>query len=154
MAALVAIRDGLLKQSMTMVEHRVQQLLSKLQDEHIAPLNTYVSEAQAKSFRSDFFEQNKDLEKYESLVDAVAAKLQQAGYKGVDRAEVMKKFADETRAVIKTMIPETNGAGVVAKTNGATPTRKMASLTGGGHPSGGKGTVAESKGPAGIEVFD
>src|SRR5258706_8492091 len=34
MAALVAIRDGLLKQSMTMVEHRVQQLLSKLQDEH------------------------------------------------------------------------------------------------------------------------
>ena len=156
-AALTLIRDGLLKQAMTMAEYRVQQLLTKLHDEQLAPLQTYVSEAQANSFRNDFFEKYPDLTKYESLVDAVAAKLQQAGFQGKSRDEVMKKFADETKAVVKTLLGagSGNGAATGTETGAAKGKRQMSTLTGGGQGTGGgKGTRGDgAKGPPGIEVF-
>jgi len=139
-----------------MMEYRVQQLLKNLTDTQLTPIQSYVSEQQATSFRNDFFKANPDLEEYETLVDAVAAKLQNSGYKGATRAEVMKKFADESRIIVKQLLAKggaPNGA-APAKTGGAVPQqRKMSTLTGGGQPTGGRAAAAP-KGPSGIEVFE
>ena len=159
-AALTAIRDGLLKQAMSMAEYRVQQLLKGLQDDQIAPLQSFVSEAQANSFRSDFFTKYPDLEKYETIVDAVAAKLQQSGFKAESREKVMERFATEAQAIVKSLLAGSGAAGAAAgngKTgSGNPPQRKMSTLTGGGHGPGGTGVgnKGSQKGPAGIEVFD
>jgi hypothetical protein len=166
LAALTLIRDGLLKQAMTMAEYRVQQLLKGLTDEHITPLHEFVTEAQATSFRNDFFEKYPDLEKYEALVDAVAAKLQASGFKGDSREAVMKKFSDETQLVVKQLLAAggggsaaaaggEDGAGVGKGAGTGASQRRMSTLTGGGQGGGGGHAGGkDAKGPPGIEVFD
>ena len=159
MAALVTIRDGMIRQAMTMVEYRVKQLMDNLNNETIAPLQNYVSEAQATSFRSDFFKTYPNLEKYESLVDAVAAKLQQGGYHGPTREAVMKRFAEETQKVVTQLTGATGGNsdGKGDKGAAAGGTRRMSSLSTGGAATagkGGSGSAKDAKGPPGIEIFD
>lgn len=155
--ALVQLRDGLVTQALTMAEARVQQLLKNLSDQQIAPIQSYVGERQAREFRDDFFSQYPDLEDYEPLVDAVASKLQAAGFHADSRDEVMKKFAEETQAIIKTLQEK---GGQVAPGNGggkAAPQpqqRRMSTLTGGGQPGSGKGAAKKAEGPPGMEVFD
>ena len=65
------------------------------------------AEAQAAAqFRKDFFEKYPDLLPYESVVNAVAAKLQASGYKGESREAVMETFAKEAR---KEILAESGG---------------------------------------------
>ena len=156
LAALAQIRDGLLRQAMTMAEYRVQQLLKGMRENELSPIQTYVSEQQATSFRNDFFKTNPDLEQYETLIDGVAAKLQAANaLQGLSRKDIMKKFADDSNIIVKQLLAKggesstpTNG-----KTTGSSPSRKMSTLTGGGQPTGGRAAAAP-KGPSGMEVFD
>jgi hypothetical protein len=54
----------------------------------------------ATAFRNDFFDKYPDLLPYESVVDAVAAKLQASGYKGESREAVMETFAKAARQEI------------------------------------------------------
>lgn len=56
------------------------------------------ADAAAVAFRNDFFQKYPELEPYESVVDAVANKLQASGYHAENRETVMAKFAEETRA--------------------------------------------------------
>jgi hypothetical protein len=160
-AAIVAMRDGMLKQVMTMVEFRTKQIMDKLQADNIAPLQQYVSEAQATSFRNDFFVKYPDLNKYEALVDAVAAKLQQSGFHADNRDAVMAKFAEETQKVVTQL---TGGQAAAGANNGkggkaaATSGKgKMSTLSTGGAATAGKGGSGggtAAKGPPGIEIFD
>lgn len=161
MKALEQYRDGLVRQAMTMAEYRVQALIKEIRDNDLAPIQSFVSEQQATSFRNDFFKANPDLEKYESIVDAVAAKLSQAGVRGT-RAEMMTHYATESKKIIDQLTAANagatagNGAGKT-NTNGghASTGRKMSTLTGGGQSTAAKGGGAvEAKGPPGIEVFD
>ena len=71
------------------------------------PSNAADAEAQAAAkFRKDFFDKYPDLIPYESVVDAVAAKLQASGYKGESREAVMETFAKEAR---KNILAESGG---------------------------------------------
>jgi HIV Tat-specific factor 1 len=54
----------------------------------------------ATAFRNDFFDKYPDLLPHESVVDAVAAKLQASGYKGESREAVMETFAKAARQEI------------------------------------------------------
>ena len=151
--AFHALRDGLIRQAMTMAEYRMKQYVDNLRTNDLAPLQSYVSEAQATSFRNDFFGQYPDLEKYETIVDAVAAKLGAAGFTAPTRDEVMKRFAEETQKIVA-QLTATQGNGADGKMKTATTGgRKMSTLTGGGQ-TGGQRTAPEPKGPKGIEVFD
>ena len=163
--ALIALRDGLIRQSQTMADYRAQQIRDALYNEHVAPLAATVSEQTATAFRTDFFKQYPDLEKYEVIVDAVAAKLQQSGWAGKNRGEVMKRFADDTNAVVQTLLAGRNGGngGTNTGTGGrqqqstqATTKRRMSTLSTGGQ--GGQSrpgaTTGAKSGPPGIEVFD
>jgi TPR repeat protein len=51
----------------------------------------------AAEFRRDFFEKYPDLKPHESVVDAVANRLEASGYKSESRQAVMEKFAEEAR---------------------------------------------------------
>ena len=144
--ALTQMRDGMMKQAMSMAEYRVNQLLGQAKTEltgQITPLSEYVSEQRATAFRNDFFKDNSDLEPYEKLVDSVAARLYQSGgndFLKLDRAARMKLFADESRKLVKELLAKggeaTGGNGGKAT---QTTTRKMSTLTSGG-PSGGRGS--------------
>lgn len=161
MKALEQFRDGMIRQAMTMAEYRMQQFVKELRDNDLAPLQSYVTEQQATSFRDGFFKENPELEKYENLVEAVATKLSgtiQPGTKS--RSELFKLYADETKKIVT----ELTGAGVAANGdaangNGKPPApaagkHKMSTLSGGGQQGSGKPTAASAKGPVGIEVFD
>ncbi len=157
--AVHALRDGIIRQAMTMAEYRVQQHLEKLLGEHVAPLQSYVTEQQATSFRNDFFKKNPELEKYESLVDAVSVKLEKSGWKGKTRDEVFKKYAEETNTIVKQLLAAGGQNGGQAQTTtgsaAATPGKnRMSTLTGGGQQAGGQRQAPGSKGPPGVEVFD
>ena len=154
--AFHALRDGLIRQAMTMAEYRMKQYVDNLRTNDIGPLQTYVSEAQATSFRNDFFQEYPDLEKYETIVDAVATKLGASGFTAPTRKEVMARFADETKVIVAQLTATggngaNNGGG--NKSTGAAK-RQMSTLTGGGQAGGGQRTAPEPKGPKGIEVFD
>lgn len=162
--ALAEMQQGLIKQAMTMAEYRMQQyrdsILKKYGDD-LAPIQSFVTEQQATSFRNDFFKDYPDLEPYETIVDAVAAKLQGQGWQGKDRKDVMKRFADESQAVVQTLLAKAGGNGAAASGKKvvafpATDKKRMSTLTGGGQggtsrPGASQGSA---KGPAGIEIFD
>lgn len=160
--AFVMLRDGLIRQAMTMAEYRMQQYRDWMLQNHVSPLTSYVAEQRATSFRNDFFVKYPDLVPYEMIVDAVATKSEREGtLNGKPRAEIMKHFADDARAVIKQLLANgktADGKKIVAFTaNGNGAQRRMSTLTSGGQggqfKAGGK-PAAKSQGPSGIEVFD
>lgn len=137
--AISTLRDGLIKQAMTMTEYRMKQHLDKLVAERVEPLQTYVSQRQATEFRDDFFKKYPDLTKYELIVEAVSNKLQAKGFQAESREKVMERFATDARAAVKALLG-TNGAPAPdAPTNGTSataggkPKGKMSTLSSGGH---------------------
>ena len=167
LAAIYELRDGLIRQSMTMAEYRIKQYIDNLSSEFkasVEPLQTYVSESQARSFRDDFFKEHPDLEPYETIVDAISTKLSAVGYQGKSRKEVMDRFATDTQTVVDSLLKAgkvaTNGNGGAAETGSKTTATsrggKMAALSGGGQGGGSRPTAGAGavKGPAGIEIFD
>ena len=175
--AVIEMRDGIIKQAMSMVDWRQRQLQAQLKGEfdgQLSPINEYVSTRQATEFRDEFFEKYEDLEPYEEIVDAVAAKLQTSGYKGKSREEVMERFATESKAIVDKLLaagktagqaqPGQNGAGQQGQNGnnhgkgaagkGASGGSRMSTLLGGGQGGGSRGAGQAAKGPAGIEVFD
>lgn len=145
--ALQEMRDGVIRQAMTMTEYRVQQHLATLRANDIEPLHNYVSTRQAADFHDEFFEKYADLEPYELIVDAVSSRLQEKGFTAKSREEVMKRYADDARAVVKELLAKGGTTAAPAKGNGATttkPKRQMSTLTGGGQ-GGGSGAATTDK---------
>src|ERR1043165_1990693 len=160
--AITDLRDGLIKQAMTMAEYRVKQHLDHLVSERIIPIQSYVSERQAADFHSEFYEKNPDLKPYELIVDAVSTKLTQKGFTAATRDEVIKRFATGAGAAVKAMTgqPTTATAGGGAGNGapgGGKPSGKhqMSTLTAGGQGGtsrpGGSGAAEQYKGlPANV----
>ena len=128
--AMTEYRDGVVRQSMTMMEYRIKQYVDTLRANDIAPLSSYVSERQAHEFRSDFYEKFPDLRPYEIIVDKVADRVLASGWTG-SRDEVMQKFANDSKAVVGEMLAAGKGA-PAGGNGGAAPARRMSTLSGGG----------------------
>jgi hypothetical protein len=171
-AAFLAMRDGIIKQALTMSEYRAQQAREQLLNEHIQPISQYVESERNERNRESFFKANEDLRPYQQIVDAVATSLQQKGFQAKTLKEYHTRYAAEARAMLKqaginltgsTANANANGQGAGAAAgkigngnngNGTQPNqRKMSALTGGGQSSGGRQAGGPS-GPAGMEVFD
>jgi hypothetical protein len=144
MKALEQIRDGMVRQAMTMAEYRIQQLVKEIRDNDLAPIQSYVSEQQATGFRNDFFKDYPDLEKYEEIVDAVALRLENVIKPGTSRADVMKQYAEATTKIIEKLTAAKGGTtnGTVKPVGTATGKNRMSTLTGGGQNTGGRSTAA------------
>lgn len=153
--AITKLRDGLIRQAMTMAETRVQMIRDQLLNEHITPINTYVTEQQAASFRSDFFRKYPDLEPYETIVDAVAAKLQQNGFTASSRDDAFKRYASESKRAVQVLLAKANKTGQGKTGSAPQGGKRMSTLSGGGQGGSSRpGAAAGAKGPAGIEIFD
>jgi hypothetical protein len=162
--AITELRDALVKQVMTMADYRMKQYSDHIRKNDIEPLRTYVSEAQARDWRDTFFKKYPDLEKHEIIVDAVATKLEQQGFTATSREAIMKRFAEDSRTVIKQLLAG-NAAGA-AGGNGAQPAkpqgRRMSTVTTGGQTGTSRptsGSKTEYSGLAkevasGLSVFD
>lgn len=158
--AMEQLRDNVIRQALTLAEYRIQQHLEKTQkdfESRLEPLSSYVTERQATDFRDTFFQKYPELEKYEKIVEAVSIKLQNAGFKGKTRDEVMAKYADEAKLVLKDVLStDAANAGKNGGQSAKTATKsRMSTLTGGGQATAGRaGDSKEVKGPPGVEVFD
>jgi hypothetical protein len=173
--AVLEMRDGIIRQAMTMVGYQQKQLQQQMKGEfdgRFSPISEYVSTRQASEFRDDFFDAHPELEPYEEVVDAVAAKLQASGFKGKTREEVMERFATESKVIVDKFLAAgktagqagngqaSNGAGQQGqnqnhgKATGKAGASRMSTLLGGGQGGGDRGAGQGAKGPAGMEVFD
>ena len=166
--AIQDLRDGVMRQAMTMMEYRMNQHLAALRSQSIEPLQTYVSERQATEFHDEFFKKYPDLAPYELIVDAVAAKLQSKGFTAGSRSDIMKRFADDSKAAVQALLAKGATAPAAASGgNGSTPNkvaRRMSTLSsggqGGGSKPGGNGSASDKYSnlpknvAAGLSVFD
>lgn len=155
--ALVEMRDNLAKQMSTIYDARLQQVLQNYHDQNIRDVQTFVAEQQAVKFREDFFKAHPDLSEHEQLVDAVAAKLAQNGFRGKNRKEVIDTYAKETKALLKTLLPQKPNEGQGAQRPQPQGSRKsMSTLIGGGHVTGRAGGAGKQEGPLAeaLAVFD
>jgi TPR repeat protein len=80
----------------TLIRSLTPQQIAEAQGEAANPGHNRQSVAAAE-FERDFFEKYPDLKAHESVVDAVALKLQASGYKGESREAVMETFAKAAR---------------------------------------------------------
>lgn len=151
--AMVALRDGLVRQALTMADFRIRQMVDGMQKDHIAPMQQFMEEAREEKYRNEFFDKHADLRPYEEIADAVSAKLIGNGLKGT-KDHVFSEIAKATRAVVKKLLAANGGKEATPPTEGAKRS-KMSTLIGGGQ-SGGKQTsgAGAAKGPPGAEVFD
>jgi hypothetical protein len=142
------MRDGLAKQILTMADHRVNQLLGDLRTKDLGPMQAFVEEIRATKARDEFFDGNKDLQPYEEIVDAVALKIDQSGFKGTKK-QMQDEIAKSAREVIKRFQAVKPGEGA----NGQKRS-KMSTLTGGGQSgvnTGSRGVPAQLEG---MDVFE
>ena len=141
--AIEELRDGLVRQAYTMADVRMQQMAEALLKQYIAPVMTSVQEQQAERYETAFYKSYPDLSKYSDIVDAVAIRLNESGFKGSQK-EVFDRVAQDVRAVLKKM-----GVKLPEKSS------KMSTLTRGGQ-AGGSGQRAKTDAVSipGMEVFD
>lgn len=147
--AFVQMRDGMMRQAMALAEYKLNAVIKEIRDNELAPMRQFVDEHRATSLRNEFFQEHKDLEPYEELVDAVSAKLQANGFRGT-KDQIFAETAKTAKALV-TQLTGKNGAPAVAPT---TKGNKMAALTGGGQTGIAPAGAGKPKRLEGMEVFD
>jgi hypothetical protein len=133
--ALIALRDGLNKQSVTMASYIAKQVEEKLREE-FAPVQTHFQEQQVEKLYNKFFTENEGLKPYDSICKAVVAQMQSEGVKFDSQTAAFKALADRVRLVVQ-KLPGSNGQ--LPAAGSPAPTR-MPPLSRGGQGGTGKGT--------------
>lgn len=148
MKALVELRDGLVRQSSTIAEARLQHLLGELRTKDITPLQSFIQEQQNQALQTEFYTKNKDLEPYSEIVDAVSTKVFADGKKH-GKEEAFKLAADASRDVINRMLAAKGGQPLAKP---AAKRQMSTSLVGGGQ--GGRSTSGGNGRKPGMAIFD
>lgn len=143
--AMTKLRDGLVRQAVTMASYIVQDQIEKYEAKfrpQFEPVAKYVTEKQVKELYDDFYDANKDLKPYDSVVQAAVQQLKAEGASFKTKEEGFKSAADRTRAILKT-IP---GISLDSTSGSQSPnSSRMPTLSKGGQgglgkgPSGGSG---------------
>ena len=143
LSAMSKLRDGLVKQAVTMASYIVQDQLEKYDLKNrpqFDSVHKYVSEKQAKELYDDFYAKNKELQPYDTVVQTAVQQLKAEGMQFKTKEEGFKAAAARTKAILKT-IP---GINLEPDTKiSPTPTR-MPTLSKGGQGGLGKGQSAEA----------
>jgi len=154
--AVAKMRDGLVRQSDTIAQMRMQELISALKEE-LSPQLSAVQEMAEQQRNERMGKAYPDLAKPElnPLVNAVAQDLVKNGKKFNSESELFKALASGVEAVIKVNNPE------FKLTTGSTPAgqqsrggRQIPTTTPGAGGSSGRSTTPTTSKPRGIAVFD
>jgi len=99
-AAFIEMRDGIMRQALTAVQHMLGSETGKIREE-FAGVQTFAQEQRATKLREQFTTTYPALQKYEKIMPMVSAALEKSGYKPQSVEEGFKKLADEAAKVIK-----------------------------------------------------
>ena len=138
--AMQQLRDGLVRQAVTMASYMIQDQMEKYEAKfkpQFEPIQKYVTEKQVKELYDDFYTANKDLKPYDSIVQAAVQQLKGEGASFKSKEEGFKAAAERTRSILKSLPgisldPEGTGG------QSPNPTR-MPTLSKGGQGGLGKG---------------
>lgn len=97
------IVNALMKQATTMSHYQLQQF----QEDQFAPVQQFIRQAHEANLKQEFYTQHEDLKPYESLVDAIVAKMKTNGFNG-SKDDAFKIVSEEARKIIKGL-PGQNG---------------------------------------------
>lgn len=140
--AMHVLRDGLVKQAVTMAAYIVQDRLDQFSKEHSPKwegASQYVQEKRAKELVDEFYSQNEDLKKFEPIVQATIAQMKGEGHNFKTKEEGFKACAERVRAVLKSL-PGLNLEDAAAGASPQSPaTPRMPTLSNGGQGGSGKG---------------
>jgi hypothetical protein len=156
LAAIKELVSGVVKQSNTMADARIQQLIGEMREKEITPLQKYYEEVAARREEETFYAKNDDLKPYELIVNAVSAKLEAAGKKFDDKGKLFDEIARVSREAIKSMgiTPKKGATGSASRvsSNGGS---RMSALSGGsgGRAAGGSSGGSDNRRP-GMAIFD
>ena len=156
LAAIKELVSGVVKQSNTMADARVQQLIGEMREKEIVPLQRYYEEVAARREEETFYAKNDDLKPYELIVNSVSAKLEAAGKKFDSKDKLFDEIARVSREAIKSMGITPKGAtGKQASRASSNGGSRMSALSGGsgGRVAGG-GTTGEKDRKPGMAIFD
>lgn len=133
-AAVAAMRDGLLKQFDTLTQYRLQLLEQKLSP----GLQTAAGLAAARE-EENFFSENSDLVDRKEVVKMVFNDFKASGKRFPDVASANKAIADRTRTLLGIQAPAagTNGSQPTPKNNNNAPKKQPATLSSGSQAGGG-----------------
>lgn len=137
--ALAQLRDGLVRQAVTMASYIVQDQIEKYEAKfrpQFEPVAKYVTEKQVKELYDEFYTTNKELKPYDSIVQAAVQQLKGEGANFKTKEEGFKAAAERTKAILKA-----SGISLEAGAPGGgspNPTR-MPTLSKGGQGGLGKG---------------
>ena len=104
--AMTKLRDGLVRQAVTMASYIVQDQMEKYEAKfkpQFEPIQKYVTEKQVKELYDDFYTANKDLKPYDSIVQAAVQQLKGEGANFKTKAEGFKAAADRARTILKSL---------------------------------------------------
>lgn len=148
--ALSNLANGVNKQATTMASYMVQQVKEEL-EKTIAPMRQHLVAQEEQRMKNEFFELNKDLQPYESIVMAVVDQMKQEGYEVKDPKAAYKELASRTKNLLKQ-----TGINLGQGNNQpSSPPGGMPRLPSGGQGGAGvKSASSKTKGPAGMEIFD
>lgn len=135
-----SIRDGLVRQAVTMASYVIQDQLERYQQEFnpkFSNVEKYVSERQMKELYDEFYSENKDLKPYNTLVETAVQQLKAEGVQFKTKAEGFKAAAERARQLLKS-IPGLNLTSPDDGGGAPNPTR-MPTLSRGGQGGVGKG---------------
>lgn len=157
--ALMAMRDGLVRQAVTMASLIVQDRMQKYQDEfrpQFEPVLSYVNEARVAQMYKEFYEENKDLTQYDAVVRAAVDQMKSEKLQFATKKEGFKTLADRTRAILKS-IPGFQAGGEPNGNQGGSSSgaTRMPALSRGGQGGAGNGQPnagGKNKSP-GMAVF-
>lgn len=141
--AMHAVRDGVVKQAVTMAAYIVQDRLEKFANEHKPNwerATSYVTKREQAELRDEFYTAHKDLEPYDQIVTAAVQQLKGEGKTFETKEAGFKAAAERTREIMKkipglTAQPSAEGQAASSQN----PTR-MPTLSRGGQGGSGKGS--------------
>lgn len=149
--AVHLLRDGFVKQAVTMAQYIVQQALEDHNKKFSPEFNSvkqYVQEQQIQKLYGQFYEKNADLKPYDSIVKMVVDQMKANKEHFDDWDGAFKALADRVRLTLKNLPNNGNGAGAAAAAGGQTQgSNRMPALSNGGGQSGAGGNRGGNSGP-------
>lgn len=151
--AIEQMRDGFVRQSMTMAEYVIQQRLAEIAERY-APVEEVATEYRTEKLKAEFYGKYPDLKGLDELAIMVRDQFVREGKKFPTKDKALQAVAEAVRAKVKQLA---GVAGVAGNGAGASQQQQQKSTTGmstvsaGGQ--GGVGSTSGGKKPAWLEAL-
>ena len=140
-----SLRDGLVKQALTMSQYHIQQVRDEILGQ-LQPVMQVVRQQEEQRLKQEFLETYKDLKGYEPLLEEIKDKMLGQNVQFKSKEELFNAIATHARGLIAKITQQQGGAGngQGGQQQQQQQTHRMSTVTTGGQ--GGVGSAATSGG--------